>query len=198
MSKIIIASRNRGKIAEIKGILTFPGVEFDDLHTLGFDEEIKENGATFRENALIKAERVFSRYCVPVVSDDSGLCVPALGGRPGVLSSRFAGPNATDEENNALLLKLLHGFADDRRRAFFFCTALFYYDEGKYCCAEGRIDGVITREPAGESGFGYDPVFRVLELGKTLAQVPAATKNGISHRAQAFRALRELIESCLC
>jgi XTP/dITP diphosphohydrolase len=115
-----------------------------------------------------------------------------------VLSSRFAGPNATDEENNALLLKLLHGLDDDRRRAFFFCTALFYYDEGKYCCAEGRIDGVITREPAGELGFGYDPVFWVLELGKTLAHVPAETKNGISHRAQAFRALRELIESCLC
>jgi XTP/dITP diphosphohydrolase len=193
LNKIVIASKNSGKISEIRGILTLEDIEFHDLGTLGFEERIEERGRTFRENALIKAEAVFRRYGIPVVADDSGLSVAALGGKPGVLSARFAGPEATDRANNDLLLELLRGVPEEARNAFFFCAAVFFHGRGRYLYAEARVDGLIAMEPAGENGFGYDPLFFLPPFGKTMAQLPPEVKNAVSHRSKAFRELGGLI-----
>jgi XTP/dITP diphosphohydrolase len=193
LNKIVIASRNSGKVSEIRDILTLEDVEFLDLATLGFEERIEESGRTFRENAVIKAETVFRRYGIPVVADDSGLSVEALGGKPGVMSARFAGPHATDRANNELLLEMLSGVPEEARGAFFFCTAVFCHDRGQYLYADGRVDGLIVKEPSGGFGFGYDPLFFLPDLGKTMAQIPREVKNAVSHRAKAFRELGRLI-----
>jgi XTP/dITP diphosphohydrolase len=193
LNKIVIASKNSGKIREIRQILTLEGVELLDLGSLGFEDRIEENGRTFRENAVIKAEAVFKRYGLPVVADDSGLSVSALGGRPGVMSARFSGPDATDRDNNDLLLGLLSGVPEGARGAFFFCAAVFFHGRGEYLYAEGKVDGIIAMEPAGENGFGYDPLFFLPPFGKTMAQLPREVKNAVSHRSKAFRELDGLI-----
>ena len=193
LNKIVIASKNSGKISEIREILTLENVQFLDLGSLGFENRIEENGLTFRENAVIKAESVFKRYGLPVVADDSGLSVAALGGKPGVMSARFSGPLATDEANNDLLLALLKGLPAQERDAFFFCAAVFYHGRGEYLYAEGRVDGVIAMEPVGENGFGYDPLFFLPPFGKTMAQLSREEKNAVSHRSKAFRSLGGLI-----
>jgi XTP/dITP diphosphohydrolase len=196
LNKIVIASKNRGKISEIRGILMLENVEFLDLGTLGFDERVEETGLTFRENAVIKAEAVFRRYGIPVVADDSGLSVAALGGKPGVMSARFSGPRATDRSNNELLLRMLSEVPPEERCARFFCAAVFYRGGGEYLYAEGTIDGFIAMEPAGENGFGYDPLFYLPDFGKTMAQVAPEVKNSISHRSKAFRELGALVRGC--
>jgi XTP/dITP diphosphohydrolase len=193
LNKIVIASKNSGKISEIREILALENVEFLDLGTLGFEERIEENGRTFRENAVIKAEAVFRRYGIPVVADDSGLSVAALGGKPGVMSARFSGPDATDGANNDLLLGMLSGVPREARGAFFFCAAVFCHGLGEYLYAEGRVDGLIAMEPSGENGFGYDPLFFLPGFGKTMAQLPREVKNAVSHRSKAFRELGVLI-----
>jgi XTP/dITP diphosphohydrolase len=195
LNKIVIASKNIGKISEIRNILMLENVEFLDLRALDFEENIEESGRTFRENALIKAEAVFGRYGIPVVADDSGLSVGALGGRPGVMSARFSGLRATDKTNNELLLEMLRGVPHKARRASFFCAAVFYHCRGEYLYAEGRVDGFIAMEPAGRNGFGYDPLFYLPDFGKTMAQLPREVKNTISHRSKAFRELGALIRA---
>jgi XTP/dITP diphosphohydrolase len=193
LNKIVIASKNRGKITEIRDIFMLENVELLGLDELGFKEHIEERGRTFRENAIIKAEAVFDRYGIPVVADDSGLSVAALGGKPGVMSARFSGPNATDESNNELLLEMLRGVPEDARNASFFCAAVFCHGRGECLCAEGRVDGFIAPRPAGENGFGYDPLFFLPDFGKTMAQLPPEVKNAISHRSKAFRQLGGLV-----
>ena len=194
LGKIIIASKNKGKISEIKKILSLRNVELLDLHGLNYQDAIDESGSTFRENALIKAEAVFSTYHIPVIADDSGLCVAALKGEPGVHSARFAGHTASDEENNRELLRLLQDVPDSSRDAYFMCSAVFYYDRGKYYLAEGKISGLIVHSPVGTHGFGYDPLFFLHKYGKTMAQLTVREKNGISHRSVAFRKLKEYID----
>ena len=194
MNKIIIASKNRGKISEIRKILSMENIEILDLQALAFNGDIDESGSDFKENALIKAGEVFSRYRLTVMADDSGLSVPYLGGKPGVFSARFAGPEAGDEENNNLLLEKLRGTAKGERKAWFTCAAVFYYDNGKYFYSEGRIDGVITHTPAGKNGFGYDPLFFIPAIGKTMAQLTEDEKNEVSHRAQAFKRIKRYIK----
>jgi XTP/dITP diphosphohydrolase len=194
LNKLIIASGNSGKISEIKRILALEGVRLVDLKTAGFKGHIEESGSTFTENALIKAEAVYSRFRIPVISDDSGLSVPFLNGKPGVMSARFAGPGAGDKENNNLLLEKLKGVGKRDRKAWFTCTAVFYWGDGGYFLAEGKIKGVITCSPAGSNGFGYDPLFYIPGQGKTMAELSQEEKNRISHRAKAFKRLKSSIE----
>jgi XTP/dITP diphosphohydrolase len=193
--EIIIASRNRGKIGEIRDILSLEGVPVFDLIQLGFEEPIEEVGSSFLENALIKARTVYRRYQKPVIADDSGLVVPRLNGEPGVRSARYAGPGADDRRNNELLLEKLGEARGEGRRAWFVCTAVFLYDEEKYRVAEGRVDGTIGLEPRGRGGFGYDPLFYLPHFGKTMAQLTEGQKNEISHRGAAFRSLKTDIQA---
>jgi XTP/dITP diphosphohydrolase len=194
---MIIATRNKGKTDEIRKILSLKNVGLLDLHDIGFTDAIDESGDTFEENALIKAEAVYARYGRPVLADDSGLVVPVLHGEPGVRSARYAGPEATDDANNKLLLSRLAHHSGSSREAFFCCVALFYRGPGDYQTAEGTVHGTITRRPEGNSGFGYDPLFYVPQYGKTMAQLEPVDKNAISHRGMAFRALSQAIQSYL-
>ena len=194
MGDIVIASRNRGKIEEIRHVLAMDGLNMRDLVQLRHGTDIEESGTSFEENALIKARSVFSAYGIPVIADDSGLVVPGLGGLPGVRSARFAGPGATDERNNELLLKELRGLSRNEREAHFVCVAVFFLSPGEWYTAEGRVDGRITARPAGTGGFGYDPLFYLPEYGKTMAQISPEEKNAISHRGRAFRIIRTYVE----
>lgn len=194
MVKIIIASKNSGKIIEIKKILSLRNVELLDFHGLEYPDEIDESGSTFEENAFIKAKAVYGKYHLPVIADDSGLCVSALGGEPGIHSARFAGSEARDEDNIRLLLQRLQDVPNSGRKAYFMCSAVFYYDSGQYYLAEGKVSGFITRSPTGIHGFGYDPVFYLPQYGKTIAQLEDREKNRISHRFIAFRKLKKYIE----
>jgi len=187
---------NSGKVREIRAIIgsVRPEMEILDLTELPYAEKIDETGNSFKENALIKAKAVYTEFKLPVVADDSGLCVEALDGLPGVLSARFAGPNATDEENNRLLIEKLKNVREEERKAWFSCAAVFYYAENRYIHCEGRVWGVIAEQPRGSDGFGYDPLFYLPSFGKTMAQLKSSEKNRISHRGKAFRALKKHIE----
>jgi XTP/dITP diphosphohydrolase len=195
--ELLIASKNRGKVTEIREILSLKNVDILDLHELGFEGEIEESGDTFEENALIKARAVFRRYNCPVIADDSGLVVPYLDGEPGVRSARYAGPTATDRENNDLLLSRLRDADGKEREAFFRCVAVFYVGPGQYQTAGGTVHGTITRELYGTGGFGYDPLFHVVQYGRTIAQLDDAQKNAISHRGMAFRTLKRHVSAYL-
>ena len=190
---IIIATKNKGKSREIKEILKIDGVRYLDLYDLDFNDRIVEYGRSFEENALIKAAAIFDRYRKPVVADDSGLVVEALNGRPGVYSARYAGENATDRDNNELLLDELLNLPDIERKARFVCVAVFYYDVNRYDVERGEVEGYITHKPVGDKGFGYDPIFYLPDLKKTMAELTPEEKNKISHRGQAFRRLKNHI-----
>ena len=194
MSEIIIASRNRGKISEIKSIIDIDFLVYRDLESLGYKDEIAETGSSFEENAILKAKEVYERYRLPVIADDSGLTVDYLHGVPGIYSARFAGPGSTDEENNELLLSMLEGVPPGLRSAYFVCCACFLYNTDSYVTEEGRVGGFITYEPEGENGFGYDPLFYLPGYKKTMAQLAAEEKNLISHRSESFRKLKPHIE----
>jgi XTP/dITP diphosphohydrolase len=194
LNKLIIASRNRGKISEIVRILDIGDIELIDLDTLGFNEEIPETGSSFEENAILKGRTLYERFCMPVLADDSGLCVDYLRGMPGIYSARFAGPGSADEENNALLLEMLDGVPPGLRTASFVCCACFFYDTDGYMTTRGEIRGLITYGPEGENGFGYDPLFYLPAYKKTMAQIDAAEKNSVSHRARSFLELKPHIE----
>ena len=190
---VVLASRNRGKLKELERLLT---EELGDVITLkslddiGFTAEIEENGTTFAENALIKASAVAALGYI-TLADDSGLCVDALGGAPGVYSARYAGEHGDDAANNALLLKNLEG-QENRDAAFVSVFACAFPDGSAPIVAEGRAPGVILRQARGEGGFGYDPLFYVPALEKTFAELSAEEKNAISHRGMAVRAFARL------
>ena len=153
--------------------------------------EIVEDGSTFFENALKKARTVSEHIGEWVIADDSGLEVDCLNGRPGVYSSRYSGPNATDEDNNRQLLEELDTVPPEKRGAAFRCVLVLYNTDGTYQSFEGELRGTIAHAPAGREGFGYDPVFYVGEYGKTVAELSPEIKNRISHRAEAFRKLKK-------
>lgn len=187
MEKIIVASANKNKIREI-GELLAGRYEAISMADAGLCFDIEETGTTFYENALIKAKAVFAAAGLPAISDDSGLCVNALDGAPGVYSARYAGEPCDDDRNNRKLLAALDGKAD---RSAYFCSCVVFYDGKKAISAEGRVDGVILEERRGNGGFGYDPLFFCTELQKTFGEATAEEKNAISHRA---RALKKLVE----
>ena len=189
ISELIAASGNEGKIREIQKI--FKGARIIPMHEAGFNEEIEETGSSFRENALIKAKAVSRALGKPALADDSGLCVEALGGAPGVYSARFCGRHGDDAANNALLLEKMADVPDGRRAAYFAsCVALCTAD-GRELTADGRTYGRILRAPEGEGGFGYDPLFYSDELGKSFGAATAEEKNAVSHRGKALAALAE-------
>jgi len=189
--KIIAATGNAGKIREIKKIFQMPFVEVISMKEAGIDIEIEENGSTFCENALIKAREIHKLCKCAVVSDDSGLCVDALNGAPGIYSARYAGENATDAER---IEKLLGELENEGNRAAKFVSAVaFITPEGREFVALGEVYGSITREPKGDGGFGYDPIFYSTELSKTFGEATAEEKNSISHRARAFSNLYNIL-----
>ena len=185
--RMVVASGNRNKLREIAQIFT--GYEVVSMADAGFAGDIDETGATFAENALIKARAVRDALGCDALADDSGLCVEALGGAPGVHSARFCGRHGDDAANNRLLLEKLQGVPAEKRRAYFeSCVALCFAD-GREIVASGRTYGKILSAEEGEGGFGYDPLFFSDELGKSFGVASPAEKNAVSHRAKALAAL---------
>jgi len=186
--EFVIASRNAHKIKELEAILreSLGDVKLLSLDEAGIHGEIEEDGETFRENALIKA-RAAATSGKAGIGDDSGLCVTALGGAPGVYSARFAGEHGDDAANNQKLQDELAGKSD--RSAYFTSAIACVFPDGREIVVEGRTEGVITHEPRGNGGFGYDPYFFYEPLGKTYSELTADEKNAISHRGKAVRAL---------
>lgn len=193
MDKILIASRNRGKIAEYRELLQGLPVKILSLADFPDFPEVPETGTTFRENALIKARSAVAATGVAALSDDSGLEVDYLQGAPGVYSSRYAGPGKDDDANNRKLLSALQGVPMSRRGARFRCVIAIVTPGGREFLSEGVCEGKIAFDPRGSEGFGYDPLFLIPSLGKTFAELGPAVKNRISHRAQALRAARDVL-----
>lgn len=183
--KFVLASHNRGKLAEMQKILGDLGVEVVLQSDLGLELEPEENGATFAENALIKAQAVMEASGLPAIADDSGLCVDWLNGAPGVYSARYGGLD-DDKARYTLLLQNMRGATD--RAAHFHTSVVCCFPDGKVLQADGDCHGTIAFAPRGEGGFGYDPIFNVPSLRKTFAQLTAEEKNAISHRGNALRA----------
>lgn len=194
--EIVIASRNKHKIGELAALLSqyIDGVTLLSLDDIGFKGDIEEDGTSFRENALIKA-RVAAGTGKIGVGDDSGLCVNALDGAPGIFSARFAGEHGDDEANNQKLLRELSDKND--RSAAFVCTIACVMPDGREFCVEGRAEGTILEAPSGENGFGYDPLFYYEPLDKSFADLTAEEKNRISHRACAVKAFAEALTKVL-
>ena len=188
--KIVFASRNEGKLKEIKAMLEGTGVELVSLNSYPDAPDIVEDGKKFLENALKKA-RIISEFTgETVLADDSGLAVEFLNGEPGIYSARYAGEKATDEENNIKLLDKLKNVPAEKRTALFECVLVLYRKDQSYKSFVGRWRGRIIDERRGTNGFGYDPLFLVPEWRMTAAELPPAVKNKISHRGQAFAQLK--------
>ncbi len=194
--RLVVATRNAGKLRELRALLG-PHVQALGLDDFPEVPEVVEDGETFVANALKKALAVARHTGQVAVADDSGLEVAALDGAPGVRSARFAGPGATDADRNRLLLERLSLIPDDRRQARFRCAIAVARTGGSHATAEGACQGRILRQPRGNSGFGFDPVFEVCALGRTFSELTPAEKNGISHRGRALRDALPLIRSCL-
>lgn len=195
--KVVLATRNMGKVKEIKQILR--GLDLDILTLNDFPEvpSIIEDGKTFKENAVKKARFVAEHLNMPSIADDSGLEVNAFNRRPGILSARYAGENATDEDNNRKLLKELNDIPPEKREACYRCVVALVFPSGEEETAEGSCNGFIALEPKGAGGFGYDPLFYIPEYGMTMAELPPEIKNRISHRGKAFAKLKEKLTDIL-
>ena len=198
MSRLLLATRNQAKLAELRRILApLVDAEVVGLADVPAYEEAPETGATFAENALAKAREAVRHTGLPAVADDSGLAVDALSGMPGVLSARWAGRAKDDAANLRLVLEQLADVPDERRGAAFLCAAALVTPDGTERVVEGRLDGVLVREPRGSGGFGYDPIFRPAGDSRTTAEMDPAEKDAISHRGRAFRALAPLVAPAL-
>ena len=193
--KIVLASRNKKKIEELRQLLSelLSEVEVLSLDDVGIVGDIEENGSTFEENALIKA-RVAAKSGYVGVADDSGLTVDALGGAPGIFSARYAGEHASDEANNEKLLDALKDTPDGARDAHYVAAVACVFPDGRSFVVQERCDGVIIRDARGENGFGYDPYFYIPEKGKTFAEMSAADKHKMSHRGKAMRRFLKIFE----
>lgn len=193
MKTVILATNNAHKVSEISNALDFPGWRFLTLREAGIESDPDEDADTFLGNARIKALAAHEASGgMAALADDSGLEVDALDGAPGVYSSRFAGEDATDEDNNDKLISDLADVPDDQRSARFVCTLVFIDEDGSETTSRGTVEGRIGYEPQGDGGFGYDPLFwpDVFDGDCTLAEVPQSRKNEVSHRGNALRALK--------
>lgn len=192
--KIVAATNNKHKVTELTALFENSDTELVTLREIGFTDEIVEDGATFLENARIKAMAVHKATGLAAIADDSGLCVDALGGEPGIYSARYAsedGENSDDTKNNEKLLSKLDKIPENERTARFVSALCFIDADGTEVSAIGKCEGIITREARGEGGFGYDPLFFFPSFGKTFGELTAEEKNEVSHRANAVKILKE-------
>ncbi|CAM5229005.1 RdgB/HAM1 family non-canonical purine NTP pyrophosphatase [Streptomyces narbonensis] len=197
--RLILATRNAGKITELHAILADAGL---DLELVGADAypdvpDVKETGVTFAENALLKAHALAQATGLPAVADDSGLCVDVLNGAPGIFSARWAGTHGDDRANLDLLLAQLGDIADEHRAAHFACAAALALPDGTERVVEGQMRGTLRHAPTGTNGFGYDPILQPEGHEVTCAELSPAEKNAISHRGKAFRALVPVVKELL-
>lgn len=190
--RIIAATKNEGKVKEIQSILGVLGFEVWSQHEAGYDLDPLETGDTFEKNALIKARAIAMVCDDPVLADDSGLCIDALDGRPGIYSARYAGEDATDSDKIIKILSEMEGVTE--RSAHFETAVAFVFPNGEEVTASGQAPGRITDAPEGDNGFGYDPIFYSDELGKTFAMASDEEKNAVSHRSRALNALAEKLK----
>ena len=186
MNKVVVATKNKGKLKEIKQILAPMGFNVISMEEANIDMDIDETGDSFEENAMLKASAVHKLTGAIVIADDSGLETDALNGAPGIYSARYSGANASDDKNNEKLLIQLKDIPDEKRTARFVCAIAVVFDENRKFTVKGTVDGIINRAPAGENGFGYDPLFYIPQYGKTMAQLSSEEKNKISHRGKAL------------
>ena len=193
--KFVLATHNPGKLKEMGEILARFGMEVVSPKDLGLTVDVEETGTTFAENAMLKAKAICAAAKLPAIADDSGLCVDALNGGPGVYSARYGGEGLDDKGRYMLLLNSMRG--QPTRAAHFACAIACAFPNGDELTAEGRCDGTIAFAPMGEGGFGYDPVFFVPELKKTFGQLTAEEKSAISHRGRALAAFVEKLETYL-
>jgi XTP/dITP diphosphohydrolase len=191
VTRLVLATRNAHKVAELRRILSPYGVDLVGLDDAGDAPEVAETGETFAANALLKARAVAAATGSVALADDSGLEVDALRGMPGVLSARWAGRHGDDVANLRLVLAQVADVPDERRGARFVCAAAAVAPDGRAVVVEGRLEGSLAREPRGDNGFGYDPIVVPAGESRTCAELTAAEKDAISHRGQAFRALAE-------
>lgn len=192
--KIIFATKNQNKMKEIREILADRDYEILSMEEAGISLDIVEDGTTFEENALIKAKAIRDLVKDAIVlADDSGLAIDYLHGAPGIYSSRFEGEDTPYSVKNQILLDKLSGVPEEKRTARFVCAVAAAFPDGTDQVVRGTIEGIIGYEPAGENGFGYDPIFYVPEFGCTTAQMPAEQKNSISHRGKALQMIREYL-----
>src|SRR3954451_19684687 len=198
MPVLVVGTRNRKKLEEIREILGGLGMELRDLGGYPDAPEVVEDGTTFEANARKKASELARHLGQWVLGEDSGLVVPALNGRPGVYSARYAGRQGDDAANNARLLAELAPLPDDRRAAYYVCTAALANPSGEVkAVTEGRCHGVIVKEARGTGGFGYDPLFLVPEFHQTFGELSARVKHALSHRARALERLRPEVRRLL-
>ena len=190
--KLVLATRNQGKITEFRRILEelAPG----QIELIGVDQfphlvDVDETGSTFEENSLLKARYTSEATGLPAIADDSGLCVDALNGDPGIFSARWAGVHGDDRANCEKVLQQLADVPDEKRTAHFMCVASLVMPDGRHQVAEGRFEGHILHAPVGENGFGYDPIFQPLGLSISSAQMSAQEKDAMSHRGKSLRAI---------
>jgi XTP/dITP diphosphohydrolase len=194
--KVVLASRNRGKLREIVPLLAGLDFELCTIDEVAPDCELREDEDTFEANALAKARQAAAATGLAAIADDSGLEVAALGGAPGVYSARYAGLPSDDARNNAKLLEALRGVPAARRQARFRCVAAYVDPAAERTCS-GACEGEILEQPRGDLGFGYDPLFLVPALDRTMAELPLEEKNRLSHRAAAFRALADALSAAV-
>lgn len=195
MNRLVAATRNAGKLRELSSLLSVAGVTVVGAHELPGAPEVEETGATFEENARLKARALRDYSGLPSLADDSGLCVDALGGAPGVHSARFGAPQAvTSADRNELLLRRLERVPEELRGAHFACAMVLCWPDGREFSSWGEVHGRIAFEAEGSQGFGYDPIFLLPDRGVTMAALSQDEKNQISHRGQALRIMIPILE----
>jgi XTP/dITP diphosphohydrolase len=190
--KLLLATRNQGKIVEFRRILD--AIAPGEIELIGLDQfpdlhDVDETGSTFEENALLKAREMSEATGLPAIADDSGLCVDALNGDPGIFSARWAGEHGNDRANLEKVLDQLKDVPDEKRTGYFICVAALYLPDGRTHCEEGRFLGTILHSPVGENGFGYDPIFQPEGLTISSAQMSSEEKDAVSHRGKSLRAI---------
>jgi XTP/dITP diphosphohydrolase len=197
MQKLLIATHNQGKLREFRQLLSDLDLEVADLDAVGITEDVEETGTTFAENAILKARAYAEMSGLLTWADDSGLEIDALEGRPGVYSARYGGPGLSPRDRYLLVLDELKAHPRETWTARFRCVVALALPNGEVHTVEDAVEGVITDQPAGEHGFGYDPIFYIPEYQATMAEISAEIKNQISHRGKASRAARQLLQKLL-